>query len=442
MTHFERMDGPLEAAQEAPAEHGWMAKLPALLRSLGALAVIASLYGFLVRGWEGSDDLIRYLMLLGHTGLLAALGLASGHFLREGKGARLLMTLGLVSVPVNFAILGAFILSSSGGAIGGIPDYVTWTAPGAFQTGLVLAGAAAVLVPVILLGFTALARGMNKSMTGLFLLGNAVMLLPVRDAGTTAALALALGMLVLAVTTMLARRRTEAKTREGMLALLLQFVPIGVLLGRTLWLYHADMLLFSATSLLVFVALRQLACFDKPNSLLRPLIEFVSVPWALAAGTCLHAELTGLGVAPAGTLIAATLVSSGLLAELSARASRGRGHYRILAGVLAASGMLYSLMVFGGPLAALTTLAVGLVMIGASYGARQVSLLVIGLILTGAGLVHQVSHFFQAFNLGYWAGMAAIGITTIIAASVLEARGARIRQALSRWRAGYADWQY
>ena len=87
------------AESTTPAEGvpspGWMARLPGLLRIFGAAAVLFSLYTytFFARGWQGSGDLMRYLMLLGHTGALAAIGLASGHFLREGKGARLLVIL-------------------------------------------------------------------------------------------------------------------------------------------------------------------------------------------------------------------------------------------------------------------------------------------------------------------------------------------------------------
>ena len=105
----------------------WVKYLPKLLRSLGAAAVLFSLYSFLFKGWEGSTDLIRYTMLLGHTLLLTILALGSGFFFREGKGPRLLMMLSLVSVPVNFAILGAFIASGTALAIS--PNIPSCTRP-------------------------------------------------------------------------------------------------------------------------------------------------------------------------------------------------------------------------------------------------------------------------------------------------------------------------
>ncbi len=84
-------------------------RLPTLLRILGAGALVVAMYSYLAKGWESGNDIFRYLLMLGHTGVLTAIGLASGHWLKESKGARLLLTLALVSVPANFAILGAFI---------------------------------------------------------------------------------------------------------------------------------------------------------------------------------------------------------------------------------------------------------------------------------------------------------------------------------------------
>ena len=92
-----------------------MKNLPAILRILGAGAVLIAMYSFLVKGWDNGDDMFRYFLMLGHTGALAAIGLASGYWLKESKGARLLLTLALISVPANFAILGAFLFSQPQG---------------------------------------------------------------------------------------------------------------------------------------------------------------------------------------------------------------------------------------------------------------------------------------------------------------------------------------
>ena len=127
-----------------------MKKLPSLLRILGTTALLVAMYSFLVKGWHSGGDVFRYLLMLGHTGALAAIGLASGHWLKEGKGARLLLTLALVSVSANFAILGAFIYSRSPTALSAdYPDFVAWTV-GSQSTALIITAAAMViLLPVV-----------------------------------------------------------------------------------------------------------------------------------------------------------------------------------------------------------------------------------------------------------------------------------------------------
>ncbi|WP_156100022.1 hypothetical protein [Nitrosococcus oceani] len=64
-----------------------------------------------------------------------------GHWLRENKGARLLLLLALVSVPVNFAILGAFIYSASHVSEVTYPVFATWQAEGLMATPIFMCGA-------------------------------------------------------------------------------------------------------------------------------------------------------------------------------------------------------------------------------------------------------------------------------------------------------------
>lgn len=159
-----------------------MKKLPSLLRILGTTALLVAMYSFLVKGWQSGGDVFRYLLILGHTGAMTAIGLASGHWLKEGKGARLLLTLALVSVAANFAILGAFIFSQTTAASAlDYPGYAAWKV-GRLSTALVITAAAmVVLLPVVLLGFRVLSRSMSSKLAALYLISNAALLIPLRD---------------------------------------------------------------------------------------------------------------------------------------------------------------------------------------------------------------------------------------------------------------------
>ena len=137
-----------------------------LLRNIGAIAVLISLFIFLSKGWAGGNDLMKYGLLLSSTIGISGIALLIAHFIKEGKGPRLLLTLGLVSVPVNFAILGAFIFYGASDYIGiNYPGYLAWTVD-SLSTALVTTGLSLLaLIPVIWLGFRTLARGMSTRMT-------------------------------------------------------------------------------------------------------------------------------------------------------------------------------------------------------------------------------------------------------------------------------------
>lgn len=421
----------------------WMKKLPGLLRGFGALAVLVSLYSFFARGWEGSSDLIRYLMLLGHTGALAAIGLASGHFLREGKGARLLLTLALVSVVANFAILGAFIFSGIfAGQLGVYPYYLAWTIGSPMSAALISLGSLIVLIPIAQVGFLTLARGISKRMTLLFLLGNAALLIPMREPMMVAALTLAMAGMLLYWCGKSLRQNTEVKTLEGMTALALQFLPIGVLIGRNLWLYRPDAMVLTVAALAGFIALRQLSLFLDSNSRLRRISEVFSLGLAGLSGFALLVTFIDAGLRIPLSVVLATLATAAMVYELSTRSDQAAAIYRSIAVAIVVTGLGLNLYLFGGILASLLTIATGIALIAGSYMVQQRSALIGGVILFLGGLFEQLGHVFFQFEIGYWAALAILGVLAIVIGSLLESQGGNIKARLTAWKSGYKEWNY
>jgi hypothetical protein len=421
----------------------WLKQLPGLLRSFGAAAVLFSLYNFFARGWEGSGDLIRYLMLLGHTGALAAIGLASGHFLREGKGARLLLTLALVSVVANFAILGAFIFSGLyHGQLGNYPSYLTWSVGGSLTALLTTAGSLAILLPVVRIGFLTLARGISKRMTILFLLGNAALLLPVRAPEMVTALTLAMAALLLFWCGKSLRDSTEVKTREGMVALALQFIPISVLIGRNLWLYSSDSLLYTMAIVAAFIAVRQLSLFLGAQSLLRGIGNKISLILSGMTGVGIYTTLLDAGTGGSAALIGATLTSAAMIYEVGLRSGVYGSGYRSFATAVAVLGLGFNLIAYGGFLSAILTMGVGIALVAASYVAQNRSTFTGGITLLLGSMVEQLVHAFRLFDLGSWASLAVVGIAAILIGSLLESRGGQLKSRLMAWKSRYSEWTY
>jgi len=431
-----------EDQQAAPARE-WMKKLPDLLRSLGALAVLISLYNFFALGWDGSSDLVRYLMLLGHTGALAGIGLASGHFLREGKGARLLLSLALVSVVANFAILGAFIFSSLPGVdLVAYPHYLTWSvaSPGiAIMTTL---GSLLVLLPVMRIGFLTLARGISKRMTLIFLLANAALLLPIRTPEMVALLTLVMaGMLLLWCGGDL-RKSTEVKTREGMVALLMQFMPIGVLLGRNIWLYSSDSMLYTVAVMAGYIAVRQLSLFFNVRSWLRGASNILSLLLSAMTGFGLYAALQNGCVGDSLALVVATLAIASMNFDIASRAGRNGVFYRSLAIVVTVFGLTINLLFFGGILSSLLTMAIGVALVAGSYIMQMRSSFIGGIVLMLGSLLEQGIQTFRYFDLGSWVGLAMLGIIAIVIGSLLESRGGQLKARFQALKSHYNEWSY
>ena len=421
----------------------WMAKLPIFLRSFGALAVIFSLYSFLFRGWEGSGDLLRYLMLLGHTGLLAVIALASGHYFREGKGPRLLFMLALVSVPVNFAILGGFIFAGVNTVFpGDYPSFVTWSV-GNLNTALMLAaGAATVLLGVVVLGFRTLARGMSKRMTVLFMLSNLALLLPIRDPVWVSLLTFGLGLYTLLISTKTARQRTEVKTFEGMIAILLQFLPMGILLGRNIWLYTPDLFMFSVMAIIVFIGLRHCSQFLAKESPWRVLMELFSQVVALVAGISVGAALFDYQHSLSIAMVAGGVVTALMSNELARRAAYFNTFYQFVAMFSVCSASLLNLLWVHTLTASIVGIGIGVAMIGLGYRNKQKSLFTSGSIVGLAATTHLFYFAIQYFDVNYWLAFAIMGVLAIVGASVLESRGGQIRERLQKYRLDYADWHY
>ena len=435
------------AAKATPIN--FMEKLPGLLRLFGAAAVLFSLYSFLFRGWEGSDDLLRYGMLLGHTLLLVVIALGSGKIFREGKSPRLLMMLSLVSVPVNFAILGAFIFAGYNSVFAvDYPTYVAWSV-GSLNTAIALALAAcAVLIPVILLAFRTLVRGMSINMSALFVVANLVLLIPARDPITIFVLASALAIVTLFISAKTAHQRTEVKTFEGMIALMLQFLPLAILLGRSAWLYAADMLLFVGIAGTLFIILRHISVYlnerlttsQVSNSRILALLNLVSLVLAQISGLALSCFLFEANINDSIALVAGALTAAAMSYEISIRAIKKPCFYRCVAILVLTLPTLLNLIFVGGVVASLTTLALGLACAVYSYHVQQRLLLIAGSIMVLAGMIDQLINTMSYFDFNYWLAMAAVGIVAIVLASLLESKGQQMKILAKKYHADYRRW--
>jgi hypothetical protein len=433
-----------QAGEKETRRFDLMSKLPTILRTAGTAVLLIAMYSFLVKGWQNGNDLIRYLMMLGHTGALAAIGMASGHWLKDGKGARLLLTLALISIPFNFAILGAFILSQTGGIdIGHIPDYAAWSVDSLATSLLSSAGAMMVLLPVTLLGFTVLARSVSKKLSLLFLVSNMALLIPLRDPQLIAAVVIGLITFSIYFNNRTSREHVAVRTIEGITALGLQFLPLAVLMVRNLWLYSVDFTLLTVLSVAVFLMLRQASLYHDPSSRwLRSLNALSTVPAFAVMPFLGYALLSEIPVVVISLVIPlSTLASAAMIYDISRRSNSFAYGYRSIALGLVVISTIYNLFVFSSVASAMASVVTGFGLLILGYRMQYRNVFTGGVVLMLVGMIHQAIQLIHHFNIGNWIGMAIAGMVAIVLAAAIETRGGNIRTRIDHWSATIKSWE-
>ncbi len=437
--------GDAEQSKHQPQiEHGaMMQKLPALLRGCGAAAILMALYSFLIEGWQTTSDLNLYLVLFAHTAGLTCIALVSGYYFKEGKGARLLMMLSLLAVPVNFSILGGFLLAATQPQLlVSYPELMKWSVDSATKafglTGLTLL----VLIPSIIIGLRTLCRDMSNRLSIQFILGNLLLLIPIRDAWMVSALAGVLIVLTLFSHWRNTRQRIETKTLEGSFTLLLQYVPIAILLGRSLVLYAQEEVVFLAGALAIFVSLRQFALTMHNNALLRSLIEWLSPIIAYVAGVMsieLLDQITSFSNDV--TIVLGWGIACALVYEISNRSGRHAKGFRILTAISLVAGFGFALVIEVN-LAATTLILISTAAMAVySFIQQQKSLFIAAILLLLIGFGLQGAEFIELMQLNYWL-LALLGIMAIVFGSVLESKGHVIKNHFKALSKQYRHWSY
>jgi len=347
----------------------------------------------------------------------------------------------LVSVPANFAILGGFILSNMPSSETVLyPDYVAWSVASLADALWVSMVALALMLPVIWLGFVVLYRRMGRELAGLFLVSNVLLLVPLRDSLLVGGSVLLLALIILVLSQRISRHCLVAKTEEGRLALALQFLPLAVMAGRSVWLYSANEFVFFTLAAVMVVAVRQVAVSLQTSRKVRISLELLSLILTIVAGVATGALIESLHFSEELSVIAAMFVMSGLMYELSMRAVWAAAFYRGLALFMLVAGASLNTFVFNTLETALLSVVVG---IGASlwaYKTQQLKLLVVGLSLVLLSVLEQVLGLVQFFNFGGWLSLALMGISAIVIASVLESRSALIKPWWVAKKAKFANW--
>lgn len=398
------------------------------LRIAGATLVVASASTFMLQHWQSGDDLWRYAMLVGQSLLLAAAAYFVGLTLREGRSARTFLALVLATMPVSFAVLGGLVYSQFHlEALAPLPFYATWVAPTPQSALLAVAGTLALLGPLALVSFMALARKQAKLLTVLFFAANLLMIVPVRQPLTIAVLAgLALIALVRLTLTRFAGT-AQLDTLEGRLARLVLFAPPLIMLGRVFHLYQGGAAFIGS---LLLIGAAMLWCFlPRVNDFKRDFGTWIMAGLAFAGWVLCWSELTAArdSAALSVLLFGLPLALCSLLAAL--RASSSRAALVSLGLVQALLTTVIACAIDLGSISALVCVVLGVAVAvwGASMRALVRTMAGAGVALFGLGV--QVWLAVNHDDLLRWASLSVVGVLLIVGSAYIERNRAR----LLRW---------
>jgi hypothetical protein len=412
------------------------ATLSEALRVMGAAVLLASMSVFLLQGWNEGNDISRYLLLLAQTGLLAAAGFAMSHGLKEAKGARLFFGLALVSIPANFTILGALLYSvfQWDGGLTTYPGYATWQIADIASIGATLGGAMFVLVPVTLFCFAIMARHSAKSLSLHFLLLNALLLLPIRSSMAAGTIALLGVLYALYIVSKIAGKDRSLKTGEGKFAVATLFIPIGIILFRSMYFYQVDSLMVAMVSLALFLAARQVSLFPGRGARLATLVEVLSLPLAMTVALALT-DAMAPGLASGLYVLMFAGVYTGLAVDVLRRT--GSRHLRKIVGVTIslAVALSFTFSVLNDPsaLTALLSLAAGVALLLWGLSGKKPFAVASGLVTATAGAFFGFDEIVLLIMNSGWIELAIFGASAIALGSVVDRHGVVIKLRLDKW---------
>ncbi len=410
--------------------------LAGVVRFCGAGMIALAVSLFLMQGVEASNDLQRFHRLLAQTGLLGAAGFAIGFLLKEPRGARVFLSLGLVSIPANLAVLGGMIYSvvHAGELTARYPDYANWQASNLTEIAIALATGALVLVPMALFAFSVFARQSRTWLTSSYLLVSAVLLLPVRS---TFVVTLIAGSLIVGLTLLVRRQRASrasVMTGEERFSQLILFLPPVLMIVRSALLYSNEFSMLVTLSGIVYLVLRTSCLQWQTPSWLANSIHLLSALSAVCLAGLLSSLLAVNMIFTAANL-SFCLILGGLLLELSRRVPSPSIRWWMHTGwaLLCVPSLLGNSIFSASATSIILALAICVLIVVSGIVAGRRSVTAIGVLTLLGNVLLQGSYMTSLLMNSSWISLTLMGAAIIASGSLIELYGVPLRLQLQTW---------
>jgi len=409
-----------------------------LLRIGGALGVVAAMSLFLMQGIDVNNDLQRFLTLLGQTVVLTAGGFLVSYLLNDNKGARVFFGLSLISVPVNFAVLGAMLYTLIPLDIQNViyPSMVGWQIAGFSAMGFAMLVAAVVLLPVTYFGFAVMARSNAKLLGTLGLASSLCLLVPIRESIWVCLMAGLLAVVLWWVLNRLTPAQPKQNTFEGQFARLLLFIPPLLMVARSTILYDVDLYTTLTLSSILYAVVRISVEKIDASSTLSKCLYLIAVPIAfvsanLAVTLSLPGFLSAYHVPVLFTMFAAMMLEL----KRTATDTFSRKSLVIFSGLLLLGVASVLGLISGGEFGIellFSGIATSAIAVYAWFHQHKV-LTSIAVVLLLPHLLHHIVSVWNVIDFDNWMAVAILGISAIVIGSLIERYGALLLASRKRY---------
>ena len=248
------------------------------------------------------------------------------------------------------------------------------------------------------------------------------------------------------VVSTLTQKDIALKTGEGKFALASLFIPLGIVLFRSMYFYQVDSLMLAMVGMVLFLAARQVSQFPDRNAKLAVFLELLSWPLAMMVALAL---VDALGPAIANGLEATVFAVT--YTALALDVIR-RTDSRVLAAAIGVSisiavAISFTLNVVLTPnaVSALSGSAAGVALLLWGASGRKLLPMLAGLLTLGGAALFGFDAIVQLNITSSWIDLAIFGASAIALGSILDRHGVTIKLRLARWywvtrSEGFVDW--
>jgi hypothetical protein len=395
------MNTQLETQTFAPAQ--W-------LRWIGALTFIGAGASFLVEGWTDAGIIKRQILWAAGTLVLTVFGIGVVRRFRDAIGGRVFLGLAAATIPAHFAQLGSALYaarSSGAGELGSIA----------------VAGVIALLLlPPLALGMSALIRRRGRTLTLLMFIASAPLVIPSREPAFVALLSAAQVGAWLLLEATLFKRDELFGSPEGAAARAMLLLPVTIMLVRNG--FHDSGNVWIASTI---------AC-PSLLALVWPRIQQHDklAPVQVLGLTGLFIALPIFGLATLSLLLALSVVLL-LGSELVAHKPVSLAWFAIVF-FAGAAFFAYGEHTWATSLA---IIPLGTIHALGAFRRRNASLFGASVLTTVTGTIAQLVQLVVMPKHDVWIAGAALGVTLLTLASLLDNQKARVQQLAARLQAHF-----